>query len=1212
MNRFCVGLSLIIVQLLGSNSVFGQNKVSNQTGGWSNPAIWTPTGVPTATDNVLVSNGHTVSIGASGTCSNLTIGSGALAVLQFTGNTALTMTIGGDITVSSAASFSVRTNSNATHSIMVSGNVVNQGSFSMRTDANSLCNVSFLKNGNQTISGSGTTTQFNRITLGMGGSINNVLEVTSTTFSTGSNFLILNGGTFKLSSPAATTLVPFTAATTVAANSRLWLNTASAVLSCSAGITLSGVMQVSSGTLSVGNANNEDLTPTGGTLSISGGSVVIAGKLNVSSTASTFSMTGGILRISNNASTNTSIAPFNITAAGSTFVMSDGTIVLRREGGSGAQDLGYVNTGSGSGAVTGGTLQLGDATSPAAQNIRINSSYPLPNLVINSGSVTGILNTNSLNVVGGISILSGTLSANNLNISLGGNWSSAGTFSPGTANVTFSSASSQTITRTGGETFRNLLFGGSGTKTFGAPVTTTGNFSISSGSTVDVSASNYSLTVAGNFVNNGSFVQRNGTVLFNGTSSQSITGTNASSFYDITLNNTAGAVLGNDINFEGTLQLNNGTLNVNSKTLTLISNSLVTARVGSIAGTGNISGNMTVQRYVPGGYTGWAFWGSPLSSALTFSDWDDDIYISCPTCPDGYVPGFTSIYSYDETVTGSYSNTSSYVSISSVSSPISAGSGYWVYVGNGPVNTTSIVTDVTGTIQKFNYAITLHYTNTGSASDDGWNLICNPYPSAISWASLKGTTANIDNAVYVYNADLNAGLGGYATYVNGVSSPATSSGGIDDNIPMGQGFFVHSTGATSLQATESIKVNSNPGLLKPSTAPPSQLLRLTLKTINVNADETVLYYESNATQFFEKDYDAIKLGSDNPNAPLISIAQGSADYQVNGVAPVSGSFSIPVRVTSAISGSFVINALGTETFPMGACITLYDRVTHTTTDLRTSSYAFNLVDTTQAPRFELHITNNPLNVNALVTQPTCDNTANGSIAAGGFGNGPWNYIWKQNGNTIKTSMNMMGSDTLKNLSGGNYELEVNTVGQCNNHSSTYFITPQTPVTAAFSSNDTLWLSTGNNMQFSNMSLNAVAQTWHSGNNVTSNAYNPGFAYTAPGNYMVSLICLSSTGCSDTASKKIVVIDDLTGLSSNNNPTFRLKNNGNNLFQLEGEILNPGDEVMVRDLTGKVIKTQTLQQSGIAQIDLSAFPKGVYVATILNKGYNKITIKLMTE
>ena len=67
-----------------------------------------------------------------------------------------------------------------------------------------------------------------------------------------------------------------------------------------------------------------------------------------------------------------------------------------------------------------------------------------------------------------------------------------------------------------------------------------------------------------------------------------------------------------------------------------------------------------------------------------------------------------------------------------------------------------------------------------------------------------------------------------------------------------------------------------------------------------------------------------------------------------------------------------------------------------------------------------------------------------------------------------------------------------------------------------------------------------------------------------------------------------------------------------MFQLEGEILNPGDEVMVRDLTGKVIKTQTLQQSGIAQIDLSAFPKGVYVATILNKGYNKITIKLMTE
>lgn len=1213
MNRVYLSLILGITSLLLPHSINAQTKVSNQTGGWSNPAIWTPAGVPTATDNVVITNGHTVSIGASGTCSNLTVGSGALlASLQFTGNVALTMTVGGDITVSSAASFSVRTNSNATHSILVNGNIVNQGSFSMRTDGNSLCNITFQKNGNQTISGSGTLTQFNRITVSLGGSISNILEVTSTAFATGPNFLILNGGTFKLSSPAAATLVPFTAATTIGSSSGLWLNTSTAVLSSSAGITLAGVLQVSSGTFDVGNANNEDLASTGGTLSISGGSVVIAGKYNVSSTASTFSMTGGVLRISNNASTNTSIAPFNITAAGSTFIMSGGTIVLRREGGGGAQDLGYINTGSSSGAVTGGTLQLGDATSPAAQNIRINSSYPIPNLVISSASVTGVINTNSLNVVRDISITSGTLTSNNLNINLGGNWNNAGTFNPGTAIVNFSSSGPQAITKTGGETFNSVLFSGTGTKTFGSALTANGNFSISTGASVDVSASNHALTVAGHFVNNGSFVQRNGTVLLNGISSQSITGTAVTTFYNITLGNTSGAVLGNDANFEGTLQLNNGTLNVNSKILTLISNANATARVGSIAGTGNISGNMTIQRYVPGGYTGWAFWGSPMSSALTFNDWDDDIYISCPTCPDGYVSGFPSIYSYDETVTGSYSNSAAYTALSSISNPIITGTGYWVYVGNSAVTTSSIMTDVTGTIQKFNYAIPLHYTNTGSSSDDGWNLICNPYPSAISWNSLRGATANIDNAIYIYNSDLNGGLGGYATYVNGVSSPATNQGGVDDNIPMGQGFFVHSTGATSLQATESIKVNSDPGFLKPFTTAPAQVLRLILLANNAYADETVLYYENNATKFFEKDYDAVKLGSDNPNAPLISISQGTVDYQINGVAPVAGSFSIPLRVYSAVSGSFVINALGASNFPQGACITLFDKVTQVNTDLRTGSYGFYLADTTTAPRFELHITNKQLNVSAQVEQPDCNNPAKGNIVATGLSSGPWNFTWKQNGTILKTTTNSNVADTLKNLSGGNYELEANTLGQCDNNSSTFFIVPQAPVYSAFTSADTLFLSTGNTMQFVNSSVNSIAQTWYSGNNAGASSFHTSFVYTQAGNYNVSLVSMSSTGCLDTASKKIVVIDNLTGIESNNTERLILKNLGNNVFMLEGTSIATGDKTVIRDMTGKTLKTQNVQQGGTIRIDLSAYPKGVYFLVILADRQDSRVVKLLSN
>jgi len=60
---------------------------------------------------------------------------------------------------------------------------------------------------------------------------------------------------------------------------------------------LSGLMRVTSGTVDLGNANNEDLTAGGGTLVVEGGELDIAGKYNASSTATTFSLTGGTINI---------------------------------------------------------------------------------------------------------------------------------------------------------------------------------------------------------------------------------------------------------------------------------------------------------------------------------------------------------------------------------------------------------------------------------------------------------------------------------------------------------------------------------------------------------------------------------------------------------------------------------------------------------------------------------------------------------------------------------------------------------------------------------------------------------------------------------------------------------------------------------------------------------------------------------------------------
>jgi hypothetical protein len=1197
-------------------TLVGANKISNNSGNWSNAAIWTPVGVPNTGDNVTIADGHLVTLDINGGCNSLTIGQGVSGTLRFDG-TAKTFTVNSNIVLTPAASFSVNTTSNVTHTLLCKGNISNAGRINFASDANSLVNTNFTKNGNQTITGSGTFS-FNIISVNMGTSQNNILEVSSSNFSAPTNFLSLTNGTFKLSTSGSVNLTPFSSANTVAATCGLWLNSSTATLTAIGGIALYGQVTVSSGTFNIGNAIDQDLLLSGGSLVMSGGALNIAAKCYGTgiNNLCDINISGGIITVPSFSSTNTTNAPFQITGVGSTFNMSGGTILIPRSGGSGAQNLGFLNTGTNSGAITGGTLQLGSIASPASQTIDINTIYPVGNLVVTSSNVSARLNTNTLSVINSISINSGTLNANNLNISLGGNWTNAATYLPGTGITTFSSNSAQSILKTGGETFNILSFSGSGVKTFSSAITANSNFSINTGASVDVSSSNHTLTVRGNFVNNGSFTSRAGLVLLNGTSNQTIGGSSVTSFYDLTLNNTTGATLGTAQNLLGTLSLNNGIFSVNSQSFTMVSTATATARIAQITGSGDITGNVTIQRFIPGGSTGWALLGSPLSSALTLQDWDDDIVISCPTCPDGFVSGFPSVYTYDETVSGAYDSFSSYVPLNTISDPLVQGKGYWVYVGSGLVTTTNLSLDLTGTVRKFNYTIPLNYTNFGSSANDGWNLIHNPYPSPISWNSLRGATANLDNAIYVYNADLNGGTGGNATFINGISSPAVGSGGIDDNIAMGQAFYIHSTGATALNATEANKVTGNPVFLKSSSSSNNvqSLLRIRMTGMNGFDDECVLYQQTGTGIGFDDSFDAYKLSGQDPNAPTIALESGTTLFQVNGVAPISGNFSINLKAHTGYSGSYTISASNYTSFPKGACISLFDKFTSITTDLKTTDYIFNLLDTTTVARFVLNITLNPLQVLSNITQPSCQDSL-GNITIKGANVGPWNYHWKdQNGTTIRTSINKSSEDTLQNISSGVFFVEINTVGMCDNNSSNFTFVPVQLSIAQFSSADTVMVSQGGAISFNNNSANSSQSVWDFGDNTSLSYVNsPTHIYTTPGIYSVSLISTSNSGCLDTASKFVTLIDDYVGLISYNGfgKEFVVKTLSDNIYLLENNS-NIRDlvEVKLIDPLGKLILDYGVidQQNMKLKVNLNNYNRGVYFLTLTGNGSKK-TLKL---
>jgi len=486
----------------------GGNIISNGTGGgnWNATTTWVGGVVPTNADSVTIVSGDVVTINANAACVNLNV-NGTLYIGN--DNTARTVTVNGGINVSNTGTLQVLITSNTTHTLNCGGNITNNGTFNLRPDVDSYCNVIFDRYGNQTVSGNGGTTSFNLIRLNLGTSKSNVLEVSSTSFLVPTPFLTLTNGTFKLSTNV--TIVPFAADPNIPSTAGIWVN-GGTVNSGNFNWTFGGLIRVSNGTLNVGNTADNRTLPDGGEIIIEGGAVNIAGRFSRLGAGSTvyFTMTGGTLTVPTVSSTSTTFPPFIIDNVGSSFTMSGGLIVIRREGGTGAQDLGYTNL-AGTHNITGGTLQIGDASTPASQTIGINATVPVYNLTVSStNSPTAILQTNSLTVNNTVTIASGaTLNANNLNISVAGNWSNSGAFTAGTGTVTLNGSATQTIGGSSTTTFNNLTISNTS-----AVVSANTNFNANGTLTVNAGASltvNSAITLqvngnienAGTITNNG-------------------------------------------------------------------------------------------------------------------------------------------------------------------------------------------------------------------------------------------------------------------------------------------------------------------------------------------------------------------------------------------------------------------------------------------------------------------------------------------------------------------------------------------------------------------------------------------------------------------------------------------------------------------------------------------------------------------------------------
>jgi hypothetical protein len=353
----------------------------------------------------------------------------------------------------------------------------------------------------------------------------------------------------------------------------------------------------------------------------------------------------------------------------------------------------------------------------------------------------------------------------------------------------------------------------------------------------------------------------------------------------------------------------------------LIVDSHQTLGDGSVITYGTVSGSATVKRYL--GADRYYYISQPVTSSVA------GVFL--------HIWMFT----YSETV-GNWT-----AFIEPESTPLSLMKGYAVWSSSinsyhpnvPPIGDTTV--GYTGTLNTGSNSVALTYTSSGGPYGNGWNFVGNCYPSAADWEATGWTKTGLStNAYSVWNGTT------YGTYTAGVGG----TNGATRYIPAAQGYFVRTNAAGSLGMTDAVRTHSTQAFWK-SDEIKTNLLSLTVTNGAVN-DETIIYFNENATMSLDYDYDANKLMA--PAAPQLYTMLGEERMAINSFNNTTETPSVKLGINAPETGEYTINASNIESFDASAPLYLEDLVTGQIVNLReTSSYTFTAEEGT-AERFLVH------------------------------------------------------------------------------------------------------------------------------------------------------------------------------------------------------------------------------------------------------------------
>ncbi len=348
----------------------------------------------------------------------------------------------------------------------------------------------------------------------------------------------------------------------------------------------------------------------------------------------------------------------------------------------------------------------------------------------------------------------------------------------------------------------------------------------------------------------------------------------------------------------------------------------------TVNGDVNITGNITVERYMSAGY--WHNSSSPVSSA------NSSVYT-----------GTDLVFYYDETL---IINDWMFGWVM-YSGALSVMRGYDVFFDTNPVTVLYTATG-TQTINTGTYStpVTITWFENGEVdAHRGWNLVGNPYPSPVNWQASGWVKTDINDAKYIWDGP-NAN---YTIWIGG-GSPIGINGGTRF-IPSNQGFWVQAIQNGSIQVSNATRIGeiaTTPDYYKSEEAD-YPILDLLAKA-NGYSDECMVRFIDGTTASFDLNYDATKLFSQDEQVPQICTWSGKTELAINTLPVIEDELMLTLEFKCKTSGYYSIELGNRTNLDPFTAVYLKDvreqKIVNLTNDL---SYEFYHQNTNAQNRFKI-------------------------------------------------------------------------------------------------------------------------------------------------------------------------------------------------------------------------------------------------------------------